>query len=304
MKTDRDATSTLVGNERRFAPVVLAVHCACATAGLLALARVAVCNALRPTVPATPVLVAALLPCLFAWTLLTCSNVRYLLQHDVPTVGMIPPSVVSLGPAALPALVAQAAGVASDEASLVALHAAALLASVATAAFMAWWFMRLRSAYSPAPPVAPDAVVFVLGGAVRDDAPGATLALRLQTAWQVWQRHPQATLVLSGGTPQGTGASEADVMARFLKEKGVPEAALLLETHALNTRENLLLSLELANEAGLGGQRCVLSSDYHLYRACRIARQLGAEFVPIPAPTPAASLLQQWCREVITVLVT
>ena len=71
---------------------------------------------------------------------------------------------------------------------------------------------------------------------------------------------------------------------------------------ARNTRENIERSCELLDACAFGGQRCVVTSDYHLLRALFEAQQVGVALVPIAAPTPPGTALQQWCREVLTIL--
>jgi uncharacterized SAM-binding protein YcdF (DUF218 family) len=91
-------------------------------------------------------------------------------------------------------------------------------------------------------------------------------------------------------------------MARYLQEHGVMRKRILLEPTARNTRENIARSSELLDDRGFCGQRCVVSSDYHLYRALRDGRSLGIDLCPVAAPTPSGSVPQQWCREVLTIL--
>ncbi|MDO4537682.1 MAG: YdcF family protein, partial [Coriobacteriales bacterium] len=93
-----------------------------------------------------------------------------------------------------------------------------------------------------------------------------------------------------------------EVMARYLLEQGIPREQLLVERQARNTRENIAFSLDLVNTQGKSGELCVLTSDYHLYRARTMGRSCGVDLSPIPAITPKRSRLQQWCREVLTIL--
>jgi uncharacterized SAM-binding protein YcdF (DUF218 family) len=167
---------------------------------------------------------------------------------------------------------------------------------------MAVLFIRMRATYAHSPVIQNDAIVIVLGGALKHGKPCKTLALRLGTAARVWQDHPSATFVLTGGVPAGETLSEADAMARYMIELGVSQRNLLLETRARNTKQNLSLSLELIQSERRSGQLCVLSSNYHLYRAVRTGKSLGVDLVPIPAPTPRGSMLQQWCREALTIM--
>jgi uncharacterized SAM-binding protein YcdF (DUF218 family) len=108
-------------------------------------------------------------------------------------------------------------------------------------------------------------------------------------------------VVVTGGTTPDGSTTEAREMARYLRERGVRQACVLLEPTARNTRENIARSTELLDERGFSDQRCVVSSDYHLYRALRETRRLGQELTPIAAPTPPKSAVQQWYREALTI---
>lgn len=211
---------------------------------------------------------------LLVWLPLSASNVLYLHQHERPSVGMLPVSVASLG------------------------FVPTAMASV----FFGAWFTRLRSVYSWQTAPQDHAVVIVLGGAIKNGKPGLTLAGRLEAAATLWHQNPSITLLLTGGAVKGDDKSEAEYMADWLVDKGVARQSLLLETQACNTHENIRYSLELARTRMPRVSLYVLSSDYHLYRAVREGRRLGVELTPLPAPTPLPSRLQQWSREVLTIL--
>lgn len=279
--------STLIGNENRFAPAVLVVHYACMATGLLLLAYAA----LR-----TPPQVW--IPCAVLWLAPTISNVAYLLMHARPTVGMVPICVASLGPVAFATLLAP------NKSLAIALPLAAIVGlSVFTCLFFAWWFWRLRTAYAQAPTPKSDAALIVLGSSVKDGKPRKTLLLRLEAARSLAVRNPHTLLVLTGGTQSGERKSEAEVMRDYLAKRGVPTQQMLLEQHARNTRQNIELSMGLLQREGqTTREACVVSSDYHLYRALVEARRLGFELVPVAAITPRAGRAQQWCREVLTIV--
>lgn len=278
---------TLQATESRLAPMTLALTLACALLGATPLAL------------SLPSATAAWGACLVAWLLLSLSNVDYLMRHELPTVGMVPVAAMSLGPAGCSVLVT--GGMPSW---LVGMGVVLVCVGVLVDVVLCACFVRMRCAYAARADVADDAAIIVLGGMVRDGKPKETLALRLDKAACVLHDHPQARLVLSGGRTRGQGQTEADAMAAYLVEKGVGESRVLLERDAQNTRENLERSEALLRERGIGTQRCVLSSDYHLYRALHLGNQLGMSLTPIAAPTPLRGRLQQWSREALTILAT
>lgn len=92
------------------------------------------------------------------------------------------------------------------------------------------------------------------------------------------ETNPSAVAVLSGGQGEGEDISEAECMGRYLKSKGVNEGRMLLEDRSTSTLENLTFSKKAIEQAGGDPSRvAIVSSSYHLYRACRMASALGME---------------------------
>lgn len=115
--------------------------------------------------------------------------------------------------------------------------------------------------------------VIVLGAQVRKTAPSRALLRRLEKALECAERMPDAKLILSGGKGSGEEIAEAECMRRYLTEHGVREERLILEDKSTTTRENLIFSDRLT---GCAQSDCgILSNDFHVYRALRIAEKLG-----------------------------
>lgn len=85
----------------------------------------------------------------------------------------------------------------------------------------------------------------------------------------------RAVLVPSGGKGSDEPLSEGEAMARYMREKGIPEAYILPETQAKTTRENLLFSRRLIEEKGSGAKAAFSSSSYHVYRSGILASEVG-----------------------------
>ena len=84
--------------------------------------------------------------------------------------------------------------------------------------------------------------------------------------------------VVSGGQGPDEAHTEASVMAQYLLAHGADASQILEEPQASNTRENLLFSAKLAEEAGFDTSRVlIVTSDFHMCRAKYIARTLGME---------------------------
>lgn len=62
------------------------------------------------------------------------------------------------------------------------------------------------------------------------------------TAHSLWQRKMFDRLLISGGATRGQADTEAEVIAARLLRLGMPEEAMILETSATNTGENVIFS--------------------------------------------------------------
>ncbi len=88
-------------------------------------------------------------------------------------------------------------------------------------------------------------------------------------------------LVLSGGSADST--SEAELMARFAVDLGVPRSAMLLEAESRSTRQNAQRVAELLRKHRLGPDVVLVTSALHLPRAMAEFRCAGLAAVDTPA---------------------
>lgn len=131
--------------------------------------------------------------------------------------------------------------------------------------------------------LAPADVAVVLGAAVQTSGrPNACLIARVRRAASLYHAGLTRNLIVTGGDDRGTGLNEAEHMARWLAEQGVPESAIVQEPRASSTIENIAFSAPILDE---NGWRSVLlvSDPYHLPRAAALARRQGWEVYPAPA---------------------
>lgn len=117
--------------------------------------------------------------------------------------------------------------------------------------------------------------VVVLGAQVKGETPSRALQKRLVKALQYGVENENTVLILSGGRGSGEDITEAECMRRWLAGQGMDEDRMILEEASTNTRENLELSHE---RTGCGKKHTgILSNDFHVYRAVRLAEKLGYE---------------------------
>lgn len=160
------------------------------------------------------------------------------------------------------------------------------------------FFAFIRADHSASPAQAPAAIV-VLGSGTPRCQPSPTLSARLDEALRQARHWPQAVVVVSGGPDRWLDCTEADVMADYLRQQGLPEARLLRESRSTSTFENLRWSHQLLAAHGQATEPLLLvTSDFHALRARLIARRAGfGDVASAAAPTPLQVRYNAWLRE-------
>lgn len=104
---------------------------------------------------------------------------------------------------------------------------------------------------------------------------------RLSTALDLWRQRPVA-LYVSGGNCDGSGITEADAGADWLSEQGVEDGALVRESTASTSLENLL---RVGAMLPPGSIPAIVSSPRHLPRLRLMAAEAGVAVVAVPSGT-------------------
>jgi len=144
---------------------------------------------------------------------------------------------------------------------------------------------------------APAKHAIVLGLALENGQPTEDLLFRLDTAQKYLQKHPDATLILTGGNPDESGRTEAAVMHEILKGRGVAEDQMILEDQAKNTKDNFKNTLQFITT---DEPVALISSNYHMDRAVTTAQNAGFNnLLRVPAPSSVLSFGVNVMREVI-----
>lgn len=145
------------------------------------------------------------------------------------------------------------------------------------------------------------AAIVVLGSGTPGCAVSPTLKARLDTSLALARELPAAPVVVSGGRDVGgLDCTEAGVMADYLIAHGMASGRLLREDRSTSTDENLRFSRQLLDGHGAGAATplLVVTSDFHVPRAERIARKAGFQAVSgVGAPTPLYLRYNAWLRE-------
>lgn len=172
--------------------------------------------------------------------------------------------------------------------------------------------------------------VIVLGAQVRGEVPTLVLSARIRAAAEYLNEHPQAIAVASGGKGGGENISEAEAIRRGLIRLGISEDRILLEDRSTSTAENLRFSAEViqkyerekaADSETVGAeiaaatetadsvqnvtpvrfvpkQVVLVTNDFHVFRAVKLAKNLGYTSVSgLGATEFFAVTIQYYVRE-------
>ena len=155
----------------------------------------------------------------------------------------------------------------------------------------------------------------VMGARVYPDGISKTLMYRLDRACDAFEENRSTRLIVAGGQERGDAVPEALAMYNYLIMKGVPGERILLQPHGTSTADIIARSLRLLStdtkmrktpkgpgdtvwEEDYVPSVGVVTSDYHLLRACQVAHRQGVtEPVPIRADSDAVLYIHQCVRE-------
>lgn len=152
-------------------------------------------------------------------------------------------------------------------------------------------------------PHSEDALLLILGCRVYGERASRMLEERLTTAVTFMQTHPSARCIVSGGKGDDEDISEATCMQRWLIAHGINCSRILVEDTSCTTRENICFSFSVIKKEGLASMPLTLvSNDFHLYRARRIARSEGCHATCLAAHTPWWLFATYFLREILAIV--
>lgn len=144
--------------------------------------------------------------------------------------------------------------------------------------------------------------VLVLGCQVRGTVPSLLLSYRIQVAADYLNSHPEAVAVVSGGQGPGEDITEAECMMQGLVRRGVDPQRILKEDQSTLTLGNLRFSKAILEKEGIPGPVLIVSNDFHLYRALKMAEDEGIEAQGLPARSAWYSYPTYILREALALI--
>ncbi|MBQ4312769.1 MAG: YdcF family protein [Clostridia bacterium] len=139
--------------------------------------------------------------------------------------------------------------------------------------------------------------VIVLGCKIHGDQPSRMLKDRLDVAYDYLAAHPQAHCIVTGGQGDDEDYAEAEIMQRYLIERGISAERIIAETQSTSTRENLENAAALLEQYNCHKETVVVSDRFHQYRAQLIAKDVGLDPFALNVETRWYLAMHYWFRE-------
>ena len=131
------------------------------------------------------------------------------------------------------------------------------------------------------------------------------LSNRVDKAIAIYKKcRVKPVIIPSGGRGSDEKLSEAQAMKQYLLGHGIPEKHILLEDRSSTTRENLINSKAIIAARDGGKKTALISSNYHIYRCLRLAREVGLPCTGIGADVALYYWPSALIREFIAVFLT
>ncbi len=152
-----------------------------------------------------------------------------------------------------------------------------------TAGTLERWFPRVQHR-----PKNVAAIVVLGGGIILPAAPGEPTRPHIHSlqralrAAELYHEGPRCPLIVSGGKPYASdpGDCVAEAMAPVLRQAGVRDEDLIVETVSRNTFENAAESARWLKDHGIERNVLLVTTATHLPRAVPMFRQHGIEVIP------------------------
>lgn len=140
----------------------------------------------------------------------------------------------------------------------------------------------------------PAEAIVVLGAAQYSGTPSPALAGRLDHALALHEQGLAPLIVVTGGGQEGDITTEAKTGYDYLRDRGVPDEAILLEVDGSSTYESLRAAKRFLEPRDVDDV-ILVSDPSHSHRSRDIAEEVG--LVAVVSPTGASTTWSQLVRE-------
>jgi uncharacterized SAM-binding protein YcdF (DUF218 family) len=150
----------------------------------------------------------------------------------------------------------------------------------------------------------PADAIIVLGAAQWNGQPSPVLQERLDHALELYEAGLAPLIVVTGGKQEADTFTEATTGYNYLRDRGVPDDALLKEVDGTSTWDSLRATRRFLTERD-AHEVVLVTDDYHAYRVEAIAEEIGfdATVSPTDSLLSGTKQLRQLLRETAAVSV-
>lgn len=141
--------------------------------------------------------------------------------------------------------------------------------------------------------------IIVLGSKVNGTKPSYSLQYRIDKAAEYLKSHEKAIAIVSGGKGKGEDISEALAMKNELMKLNIAEDRIIMEDKSTSTDENIKFSKPLIPDNMKKGM--IVTNDFHMFRAKKIAAKQGLQLEGLPAATPKRIVIPSNIREYLAI---
>ncbi|PHD45503.1 cytoplasmic protein [Bacillus toyonensis] len=141
--------------------------------------------------------------------------------------------------------------------------------------------------------------IIVLGSKVNETKPSYSLQYRIDKAAEYLKSHEKTIAIVSGGQGKGEDISEALAMKQGLMKQNIAEDRIIMEDKSTSTDENITFSKPLIPANMKKGM--IVTNDFHMFRAKKIAAKQGLQLEGLPAKTPKPIIIPSNVREYLAI---
>jgi uncharacterized SAM-binding protein YcdF (DUF218 family) len=128
----------------------------------------------------------------------------------------------------------------------------------------------------------PASAIVVLGAAQYVGHPSPVLRARLDHAIALWRAGLAPVLIVTGGRGPRDTTSEGEASHTYALRQGVPDTAILIETHGRTSIESMRAVADMMHDRGMS-TAILVSDPFHMLRLKVLASRLG--ITPYTSPT-------------------
>ncbi|MBJ7945892.1 YdcF family protein [Bacillus cereus group sp. N24] len=141
--------------------------------------------------------------------------------------------------------------------------------------------------------------IIVLGSKVNGTKPSYSLQYRIDKAAEYLKSHEKTIAIVSGGQGKCEDISEALAMKQGLMKQNIAEDRIIMEDKSTSTDENITFSKPLIPANMKKGM--IVTNDFHMFRAKKIAAKQGLQLEGLPAKTPKPIIIPSNVREYLAI---